>query len=168
MIGAVEIFHKLRSANRTTGRSEAMSHSVALKSVQCHTTGRSVRSRRQNEPQAQRRRQQQGQTKEARHAGRNLYAPTGSGSAGGQGSGQQPAVRPDHTAACEGVLDPRGDGPRLVICTDECGSCPDDQLTPRPLPPSSVPPIHREIKKAPAVPELQGDVHEKRLEIKVL
>src|SRR5262249_59605650 len=41
------------------------------------------------------------------HAGRNLHAPTGSGSASGQGSGQQLAVRPDHTAVCEGVLDSR-------------------------------------------------------------
>ena len=47
----------------------------------------------------------EGQTREARHAGRNLHAPTGSGSASGQGSGQQLAVRPDHTAVCEGVLD---------------------------------------------------------------
>src|SRR5262249_59071393 len=86
----------------------------------------------------------EGQTREARHAGRNLHAPTGSGSASGQGSGQQLAVRPDHTAVCEGVLDSRridscfyrkrpdpsrtSNGPGLVISPPLVGwrRCPTD------------------------------------------
>jgi len=69
---------------------------------------RSVRSRRQFEPQAQHRRQTiRGEPRRHGHAGRNLHAPTGSGSASGQGSGQQLAVCADHIADCEGVLGPR-------------------------------------------------------------
>ncbi len=45
-----------------------------------------------------------------------FIAPTGSGSAGGQGSGQQLAISPNHIADCEGVLtQAAGNGPGLVI-----------------------------------------------------
>src|SRR5215469_15349442 len=68
----------------------------------------------------------EGQTREARHAGRNLHAPTGSGSASGQGSGQQLAVCPDHIADCEGVLDPNlilRKTPRPVTHGQRAGTC---------------------------------------------
>ena len=70
----------------------------------------------------------EGQTREARHAGRNLHAQTGSGSASGQGSGQQLAVRPAHIADCEGILDPRGDG-RDLSAAPRLSAGADDQLT---------------------------------------
>src|SRR5262249_22848699 len=66
------------------------------------------------------------QTREARHAGRNLHAPTGSGGASGQGSGEQLAIRPDHTADCEGVLDPNlilSKTPRPITHGRRAGTC---------------------------------------------
>jgi len=68
---------------------------------------------RRFEPQAQRRRQSARATMEHGHAGGNLHAAAGSGSAGSQRSGHSLAVRPDHVAGCEGVLTRAATSPRL-------------------------------------------------------
>src|SRR5262245_20198271 len=123
------IFHKIRYANRTTGRSEAMSHSVARRCWSLvSATRRDVAfahadslNRKRNAAD-----KREGQTREARHAGRNLHAPTRSGSASGQGSGQQLAVCPNHIADCEGVLDPNltlRKTPRPVTHGQRAGTC---------------------------------------------
>src|SRR5262249_20391388 len=68
---------------------------------------------RRFEPQAQRRRQSTRATMEHGHAGGNLHAAAGSGSAGSQRSGHPLAVRPDHVTGCEGVLTRAATSPRL-------------------------------------------------------
>ena len=62
----------------------------------CGCLTRVLPLRQRFEPQAQRRRQSARATMEHGHAGGNLHAAAGSGSAGSQRSGHPLAVRPDH------------------------------------------------------------------------